>query len=152
VDELVDTFRQGLLALIPVAERAQIAWREPAAYDEWDELAECLYKVFVADSARPPPGTSVAAWPLPPYDYFIRSYAELSRVEFTPAGTVEALVFVGFATSERPFDTLKLVQVDPGSGVPGQDIRAPWSDRGFAVRRRFVDGNAEVVTQVRVDW
>jgi hypothetical protein len=71
VDQLIDTFRQGLLALIPVAERAQIAWREPEAYDEWDALAECLYKVFVSDSAGLPTA-AVPPLPLAPYGFTLR--------------------------------------------------------------------------------
>jgi hypothetical protein len=121
VDELIDVFRQGLLALIPVAERAQVTWRYPDAYDDWDE-------------------------------FYIRSYAEFSWIEFDSPDAGDSAAFVGLRSDAEPFDTLYLVQVDPESGKPGDSIEVPWRDHGFALRRRFVDGTSERVTEVRVDW
>jgi hypothetical protein len=151
VDELIDVFRQGLLALIPVAERAQVTWRYPDAYDDWDELAESLYGVFVGHPAGRPPNTP-ESYPLAPYDYYIRSYAEFSWIEFDSPDAGDSAAFVGLRSDAEPFDTLYLVQVDPESGKPGDSIEVPWRDHGFALRRRFVDGTSERVTEVRVDW
>jgi hypothetical protein len=151
IDKLVDVFREGLLALIPVAERAQVPWREPDAYDDWDELAESLYGVFVEHPTRLPE-SALEPWPLASYDYHVDSYAEFSWIEVTGPDVPASHAFVGFRTSSEPFDTLCLVQVDPESGASGQNIDVPWRDHGFVLRRRFVDSAAEVVTEIRVDW
>ncbi|WP_318295516.1 hypothetical protein, partial [Streptomyces griseoaurantiacus] len=47
ITELVTTFRRSLVALTPVADRALLRWHHSEAHDDWDDLVDCLYQVFV---------------------------------------------------------------------------------------------------------
>ena len=38
INHLLETFRSGLRALIPIADTARIPWCEGEAYDDWDSL------------------------------------------------------------------------------------------------------------------
>jgi hypothetical protein len=90
--------------------------------------------------------------PLAPYDYNLLDYAEYSWIEFSVPGSVENYALLRLLTSDEPFDTLHLAQVDLSTGALGDDIRIPWANTGFLLRRRFVDGTSAVVEEVRVDW
>lgn len=77
VSGLVGTFRMGLLALVPVVERAHIPWREEDSYDQWDEIATLLYRIVVAEplaSALNVPDARLA-----PYDMMTEGY-DLSHI------------------------------------------------------------------------
>ncbi|SRR5579883_528682 len=50
VTDLVDTFRTALLSLVPFAERLRIPWRDGESYDDWDAVAEVLWRSFVVDA------------------------------------------------------------------------------------------------------
>ncbi len=50
IDDLLRTFRDGLIAMIPIAERACIIWKEPDAYDDWDMISQALYRAIVITS------------------------------------------------------------------------------------------------------
>ena len=48
MNEAVRIFREGLLALIPVVEKAKMMpWADPHAYDDWDVIAQGLYEGIV---------------------------------------------------------------------------------------------------------
>ena len=50
IDELVRSFRDALCALVPIAERVQMPWKEPNAYDDWDHMCEAIYRSIVIGS------------------------------------------------------------------------------------------------------
>lgn len=78
ISELIELFRAGLVALIPVAERARIAWREPNVCDPWEGIEQALFASIVAsvvDNPEPAPPRS-----LPKYGWICPSYADLSFV------------------------------------------------------------------------
>ena len=50
VTELMNAFRDGLRALIPVFERAKLGWRQEDAYDPWENTAAALFKAIVGSS------------------------------------------------------------------------------------------------------
>ncbi len=119
VHHLMLNFRDALVALIPYMERGRIPWRDEEAYDDWDEIAQSLYKNMVLrsilfstehqdDLATPEYGTVY-----PSYDG--KSFIEV--VETTPQ-LDGYKVFVGFSTQEHPFDQ---VRYQP---VSGSDLRA----------------------------
>ena len=47
ITELLLLFREGLLAVLPIAERAKIPWSDEQAYDDWDVIARGLYEGIV---------------------------------------------------------------------------------------------------------
>lgn len=77
---LLANLRDALSALVPVAERARISWREGEAYDDWDDLASCVYDVLVSRTIAADVGAGREALPLAPYDMRLPSYAEHSAI------------------------------------------------------------------------
>jgi hypothetical protein len=49
-DELLGLFGDAIRALVPIAERAQMRWKEPDAYDDWDQICEAIYRSIVIRS------------------------------------------------------------------------------------------------------
>ena len=47
VSEMMSIFRDGLLAVLPIAERARIPWSDERAYDDWETIAGGLYDAIV---------------------------------------------------------------------------------------------------------
>jgi hypothetical protein len=90
--------------------------------------------------------------PLARYDWNLMDYADHSWIGFEVAGSAENFALVRLLTSNEPFDTLHLVQIDPKTATPGDDIKVPWSNKGFSLRRRSVDGTSATVEEVRIDW
>jgi hypothetical protein len=125
IDELVDPFRDGLLALIPMAERAQLTWRDLNTHDDWEYLARSLYTVFVGNPTALPATVPVKPKPLAPYDYDLDDYSEYSWIEFTRQGLEEGYALIRLLSTDTPFDTLHLVQIDPLSGTPGRTTKLP---------------------------
>lgn len=77
---LLANLRDALSALAPVAERARISWRDGEAYDDWDDLASCVYDVLVGRTIVADVSAGPEALPLAPYDMRLPSYAEHSAI------------------------------------------------------------------------
>src|SRR5512143_2384891 len=50
VSDLLGLFRDALVALVPIAERARIRWRDGEAYDDWDAIASAIFDNLVVRS------------------------------------------------------------------------------------------------------
>ena len=50
IEGLVTVFRKGLQALTGVFEEVRLPWKEPDAYDEWDNVAQALYYATVGSA------------------------------------------------------------------------------------------------------
>lgn len=119
IQNLMLCFRDALAALTPSMDRVKIGWRDEEAYDDWDEIAQCLYQNMVLRSVRfsldRPEGFTT-----PEYGTVYPSYGDKSFIEVpdssSPLG--EYRVFVGFATLRHPFDQIRCVRVS------GPDLRA----------------------------
>lgn len=112
VSELLDIFRDSLVAVLPSVERAHIPWREGDEYDEWDEITQMLFRHIVV-------GTIEAALPegqrreMPKYDFSYESYRDRNVIL---AGSVEDGhlhgVFHSFSTASPPFGLVRVQPVD----------------------------------------
>lgn len=126
ISDLIGTFRDGLVALVPVAERARIAWREPAAYDPWEGIEQALFASFVTSvvqNAVPNPPR-----PLPKYGFTYGSYADLSFItEHAARLSGERLVFSKLTTARDPFDTMRFSDVDAFFVPTGRTVEIPFS-------------------------
>jgi hypothetical protein len=124
VPELIKVFRAGLTALIPVAEQARIAWREPDVYDPWESIEQALFASIVAsvvDNAAP-----ARLRPLPKYGATCSSYADLSFITERAARLRgERLVFLQLTTVQDPFDTMRLLDVGAGFVPTGRTVEVP---------------------------
>jgi hypothetical protein len=129
VSELMGAFRRALVALVPSMDAARIPWRPPNAYDDWEEIAACLYKNVVTRSiswSLPEPTRS--AFRMDEYDPAatapgVRAGALLVRHR----SFVQPLVFRRLQTTAAPFDT---VEAWDGSGTP---IKVPFDEAAFTV-------------------
>jgi hypothetical protein len=128
VHNLVLNFRDALVALTPYMDRANIGWRDEEAYDDWDEVAQSLYKNMVIRSVLfsiEDDGLTMAE-----YDMVYTSYEDKSFIEVvgnTPQEN-EYLSFVGFSTLEHPFDQVRYQLVS------GPDLRAAGSPACMQVK------------------
>jgi hypothetical protein len=116
IDELVRSFRDAICALIPVAERVQMHWREPDVYDDWDRICDAIYRSIVIDSIEHARGIAAFA-PVSAYDHRISSYEKNSFIgNFYSKGK---LAFVCFETDVLPFDRSLFAVLDGNFTVAG---------------------------------
>jgi hypothetical protein len=113
-NELASIFHDALIALVPIAERARMSWREPDNYGDWDSMAVAIYKSIVVDSIE-----HAAEWKsfdaLPEYDQRIPSYSNNSFL--TPLESQGTLAFVCFETISTPFDTCLFARLNNDGAV-----------------------------------
>jgi hypothetical protein len=123
VRNLILNFRDALAILTPYMDKAKIGWRDQDSYDDWDEIAQSLYKNMVLRSIL----FSIERKEgiiTPEYGMIYPSYEDKSFIEVI--GSTSPLdgyqVFVGFSTLEQPFDQITYQQV---SGVGLRAIGEP---------------------------
>jgi hypothetical protein len=108
--ELLAIFRSGLLALLPVMEAARIPWKEPNAYDPWEDIAQTLYSSIIGSCVE----NSVAPLrPLAPYGFAFQKnedYSFISERNLRVGGMQNALLEL--QTDVDPFDTALLAELD----------------------------------------
>jgi hypothetical protein len=109
--EVVLNFRAALLGVIPAFEKANIPWRRPDAYDEWDSVASALFETLVSSvlTSRVPE-TMRESFQLPQYDLLLPGYAALSTIEVLtpqlPRGP--RYIFHALGTNTEPLDSLEV--------------------------------------------
>ncbi len=108
-------------------------WREPANYDDWDEMAEAIYASIVIRSVKFAAETAGFA-KLPPYDRPIPDYSGSSFItEATHKGRYALLSLV---SSSIPFDTGHFMVLDAnGKSIGSERIPLPHAKFLFAGRR-----------------
>jgi hypothetical protein len=114
VDELLGLFRDAMSALIPIAERAHMPWKEPQAYDDWDAICRAIYRSIVIGSMEHAAGIGTSM-PLPDYDLRTSSYEKSSFIG--NAASKERAAFVCFETERFPFDRCLFAVLDSNSKV-----------------------------------
>jgi len=142
IKELLDIFRSGLAALVPIVERAGIPWRAGEAYDDWDAIASVLYEQIVANTLR-----ACRDLPddleLPRYDLIYPSYDNMAHFEVVSLpDTCVYGVFVGFDASEPNFSQIKYVPV--GKQADEAVLIMPFNDCGIRLR---TFGTSELVLE-----
>jgi hypothetical protein len=112
------------VALIPVAERARIAWRGPDVYDPWEDIERTLFSSIVGsvvENMVPNPPRS-----LPNYGLIHRTYADYSFItERSERLRGSDLIFVELITVDDPFDTLRFVEIDAAFVPTGRNVNLP---------------------------
>src|SRR5437867_12662524 len=79
VNDLMAILRRALLAIAPVMEEAHIHLEEGKAYDDWDELAQTLYKNVVVRSVQWSEGLDLQLR-MPAYDMLYAHYLQFAYV------------------------------------------------------------------------
>ncbi len=152
VNELLHVFQQSLTALLPVMEKAHIAWREGDAYDDWDEISQVLYRNIVGRSlAFASSSEADLDTILPHYDGICDSYANLNRIEVYGPDEENKGVFVALSTNEQPFDTVDFVPLG-SDGRPVARNRKHTKLADVLVKFRYAGGRVgEIIEQLNVD-
>jgi hypothetical protein len=147
ITELVETFRSGLLALVPVADRAILNWRSVEPHDDWESLAETMFDVFV----RHPIGSDEDAprnlLPLSRYDNDYQSYDGVSWISVGD-GPNSDLALVRFVSVEQPFDCAQVVPIDPETRLAGERENLPVAGLSYTLVRRDNGGSRSLVSEI----
>jgi hypothetical protein len=135
VSELIATFRDSLLSLSPVADRARLSWRDEDAHDDWERLVETAFDVFVKAPIFSDPANR-AALPLDRYDFHLANYGASSWIEVESADRRSGLAFVRFEAGEGDFRTMWLADPNPTEGALSGEAQRWSSDTRFRFARR----------------
>ena len=138
VDELLATFRQALLGLLPSATRSLMRWDGIGAHPDWERLSMVAYDVFVRNPIMVDRSRGVSDAPLPRYDIDVDSYSDLSWISIANQ-TGNDLAFVRFLTVSEPFDSMQGAVIDPRTGSILESHTVAWPAIGTTLMRRPVD-------------
>ena len=124
VVELLSIFREGLVAMVPIAEKARIPWRDGEAYDDWDGIASALYTNIVVRGIDDSLGTPFGAG-MPRYDTQYDSYAGFRYIVLEDGGVPPGVlgVFLGFAGVSPDFANVKWLELSAAGTVRQSPIR-----------------------------
>lgn len=139
VAELITIFRASLVALIPVAERARIAWQGPEVCDPWEEIERALFTSIVGSVvANARPSLPCA---LPKYGIALQSYADQSFITDRAARLRgERLVFIDLTTIQDPFDTMCFLELGADSSPTGHIVELPVLQTAPELAARTANG------------
>jgi|SRR5580700_11181170 hypothetical protein len=138
IDELVRSFRDALITLVPIAERVHMPWRQPNAYDDWDRICRAIYQSIVVDSIENAEQIGASA-PVPAYDLRILSYKKNSFLCNSASGSKSA--FVGFETKSQPFDQSLFAILDDNFAVV-EHSRIPTEEATFIFCSRNLEAGS----------
>jgi hypothetical protein len=146
VDDLLGVFRDGLLSLVPMAQRLGIEWRNDDRHRDWERLSEALFDACVRGPIEADAGLSFDELRLPRYDIDVASYRTNSWV--TVASEGQHCPVVRLVTDAEPFDTVQFARLDPSCmQVVGHDV-TPFGTARFAFVRRTSTGGEQVVEEI----
>ena len=122
ITKLIYIFRESLINLIPTLEKARISWKTKEAYDDWDEIAETLFKNIVIRSIQFHKEIGEEKeLKVPKFDFRYDNYLEMSFIEVKMKSEIEKdfkteldniFVFRGFDTIQKPFDCVSCSRID----------------------------------------
>src|SRR5579883_1047465 len=146
IDELVRSFRDGVCALVPVAERVHMLGRQPNAYDDGDHICAAIYRSIVISSIEHA-FESGAFLPIVQYDRRISSYSEYSFI--CDSSLHGASAFICLETETLPFDQALFAILDSNLTVTRLS-RKPTLETKFSFLSRCQDGEDQSFERIRV--
>ncbi|MGK6353203.1 hypothetical protein [Parapedobacter sp. DT-150] len=146
VTELMTIFRGALLSIIPWLEKAKIKWKESEAYDDWDNIAESLYKNIVCSSLT---GEVASEYGIAKYNFNYDNYASIDFIEVRVDNSEKKFAFVAFQNNASPLDSVKVAELDKTNTV------IDYTNLKFGGLRfvfaRNIDGKRELVGSVEIE-
>ena len=106
--ELLDNFQEALRAIVPMADKIGMAWKNDEAYDEWEEFEASLFNGFVVKQLIYDQDVRRIK-PFVPYKTSVRSLQSYSYIQHLDE---RAWIFLGLRTREAPFDSCWLQAFD----------------------------------------
>jgi hypothetical protein len=148
-------FRESLLAIIPFFEQLRTPWREPEAYDEWDDVASALFNGLVKSSMihgvpiEETDGIAIADYDLLLDDYSRVSFFSLKHLDNQKGALC---LFHSFATALRPLDTIRYRRVGSDGRVLDPRIETcSIEDALFAFQYRTSSGTLRAINILQVE-
>lgn len=129
VKELLEIFRESLIAMVPIFEKAKLTWQSPDAYDEWDLVVESLYKSIVCTALY---NESIFDFPIAKYGYTIDDYSKLDYIEVIDKNN-KSYIFRDFDNSNEEFNKINVVELEKSNKLK-EDIKLDFNEADF----RFV--------------
>lgn len=104
--KVMERFQRSLIKLVPLADEAEICWRDGESYDEWDRIAQALFRSFVVDEvSRELSCECVFA----DYDMRYSSYSSLTHIMVDSKDLRAPCIFIAYSTQDDPFDSMRVV-------------------------------------------
>lgn len=150
VSELFKNFRAGLLALVPVADRAKMNYRDVETHIDWERLAESVFDAFVRGPIDASRGVTGRELPLARYDIDLDDYLGVSWLA-ADGDLPYDTAMVRFLSDLALFDTVQVVAIDPTTLRAGERRMIALSETRPALYRRSESGGAAVVTRIQAD-
>lgn len=143
--QLLSDFREGLVALVPIAEKTRMPWRKPIAYDDWERIEAALYESIVVSPFENM--VKDCPWyPIATYDFHFETYQDKSFIGL--AGDPAGAALVCLDTRDRPFDNCLFARLDDAGRVVGE-MHVSFDAAPFAfVARR--DGLVSMLSEINV--
>jgi hypothetical protein len=138
IDELIETFRVALLALVPVADRAFLNWSDMDTHPGWERVSVALFDTFVRGPIASDLSRGEHDFPLPGYDIDSTNLSKNSWIRVLTK-CENSYVFVRFLSRIGPFDTVQVAAVDLESHQVGERLLFDVEDVNFSLLRRGVD-------------
>lgn len=110
VDELIRVYCQAMAALTPSLDQVHIAWRDGAAYDDYDQIAECLFGSIVLNSLREATDSSRKFFE---YARGYEDYRDLNYIAVHNANVESNRVALqSFQSNSAPMDSVRISLLD----------------------------------------
>lgn len=144
ITDLLGLFRDALVTLLPVMDKARIDWREGHTYDPWEDVERTLYRSIIGSCVENAvlPGS---LRPLAPYGLWQPSYANLS---FLLASDERGAAFLKFGTGSEPFDEVILLELDVNLTPTTKRIRKTLAGTEFMIAMSNGDGSLSVSDRI----
>jgi hypothetical protein len=149
VTDVILNFRSALVAILPMVKALGIPWRRGDAYDEWDDLASCMYRQLVSNllpTLDSPSGGSPVR--LAAYDMMLPDYRQYATVEVQNSTLGHGRwIFHAFGTDSVPFDVVEVRELGSDAVPCSEEFRTcPLSGSQFLLRLP----NGSIIDRVHV--
>lgn len=147
VTDLLVIFQGALISIIPWLEKAKIKWKDEEAYDDWDNIAESLFKNIVCSSLT---GEILPEYSIAKYNFKNDNYSTINFIEVKNNDNSEnKFVFIAFQSNSYPLDSIKVAVLDKADKVVGYDSLKFENLEFVFVKNR--NGKKEVVDNIKVE-
>ena len=146
VTELIVILKGALLAIIPWLEKAKIKWKEGEAYDDWDNIAESLFKNIVCSSLI---GEVASEYRIAKYNFNYSDYTSMNFIEVRSKNNFEnKFAFVAFQSNFSPLDSVKVAELNKTDKVVNYtDFRFDGLEFVFV---KNINGKKEIIHSIEV--
>ncbi|MBW4721333.1 hypothetical protein [Saccharothrix obliqua] len=151
VSDLLGAFRDALIALVPIADRLKMGWRDGDQHRDWENMAEAVFNACVRGPIEADEGRWNDEYRLPRYDIDDSMYSTSSWIRLTADDRESLVVFVRLVSAGGPFDAVEGVELDPVTLVPRGRVVVGFEGCGFTFVRRSGARSEEVRGVVAVE-